>query len=107
MESAAARVRSFLRILGPGVAVAATGVGAGDLIGATAAGSKYGVILLWTAVAGAVLLAGTGGERIVQEVKRIYNEPGVHDKMAGAENPYGDGKASERIADAILRHFRQ
>jgi UDP-N-acetylglucosamine 2-epimerase (non-hydrolysing) len=54
---------------------------------------------------GAVLLAGTGGERIVQEVKRIYNEPGVYDKMAGAENPYGDGKASERIVDAILRHF--
>ncbi len=54
-----------------------------------------------------MLLAGTDGERIVQEVKRIYNEPGVYDKMVAAENPYGDGKASERIADAILRHFGQ
>jgi len=49
------RVAGALRIVGPGVAVAATGVGAGDLIGATAAGAKFGTLLLWVAVAGAIL----------------------------------------------------
>lgn len=44
-----------LSILGPGIAIAATGVGAGDFISATNAGAKYGNILLWAAVYGAVL----------------------------------------------------
>ena len=55
MESFGKRIMGALRIVGPGIAVAATGVGAGDLIGATAGGAKYGALLLWTALAGAVL----------------------------------------------------
>ncbi len=41
--------------MGPGIAVAATGVGAGDMISATNAGAKFGTVLLWTIVYGALL----------------------------------------------------
>lgn len=41
--------------IAPGVLVAATGVGAGDLITGSLAGAKVGVVLLWAALAGAVL----------------------------------------------------
>ncbi len=35
-----------LRELGPGIVIAATGLGAGDLIAASVAGAKYGVAIL-------------------------------------------------------------
>jgi Mn2+/Fe2+ NRAMP family transporter len=44
-----------LRDLGPGIVIAATGLGAGDLIAASVAGAKYGIAILWAAVIGAVL----------------------------------------------------
>ena len=44
-----------LRELGPGIVIAATGLGAGDLIAASVAGAKYGVAILWAAVLGAIL----------------------------------------------------
>jgi Mn2+/Fe2+ NRAMP family transporter len=44
-----------LRDLGPGIVIAATGLGAGDLIAASVAGAKYGIAILWAAVLGAVL----------------------------------------------------
>ena len=43
------------RDLGPGIVIAATGLGAGDLIAASVAGAKYGMAVLWAAVVGAVL----------------------------------------------------
>ncbi len=43
------------RIVGPGIVVAATGVGAGDLFAAAKAGATYGLPLLWTALFGAFL----------------------------------------------------
>lgn len=43
------------RDLGPGIVIAATGLGAGDLIAASVAGAKYGTAVLWTAVIGALL----------------------------------------------------
>lgn len=45
----------YLKFIGPGVAVAATGVGAGDLISASVAGAKYGAVILWAVILGAVL----------------------------------------------------
>jgi Mn2+/Fe2+ NRAMP family transporter len=48
----------LLRIIGPGLAIAATGVGAGDLLAAMLAGSGFGTALLWVIVAGAVLKLG-------------------------------------------------
>ena len=41
------------RIIGPGLVVAATGVGAADLVATLVAGSKYGYALLWAVVLGA------------------------------------------------------
>jgi Mn2+/Fe2+ NRAMP family transporter len=43
------------RLIGPGLVVAATGVGAADLVATLIAGSKYGYLLLWCAVLGCVM----------------------------------------------------
>jgi Mn2+/Fe2+ NRAMP family transporter len=43
------------RVVGPGLVVAATGVGAADLVATLVAGSKFGYTLLWVAVLGAVI----------------------------------------------------
>ena len=40
-------------LIGPGLMVAATGVGSGDLAGATFAGANYGLVLIWAVLAGA------------------------------------------------------
>ena len=45
--------RNTLRAIGPGLIVAATGVGAGDLAAASMAGSKLGLAVLWAVVVGA------------------------------------------------------
>ena len=50
-----ARITSLLAVLGPGLAVAATGVGAGDVVTASVSGALYGTAILWAAVIGAVL----------------------------------------------------
>ena len=44
-----------LRDYGPGLVIAATGLGAGDLIAASVAGAQYGTAILWTAVLGAIM----------------------------------------------------
>lgn len=44
-----------LGTLGPGLAIAATGVGAGDLLAAMLAGADFGEVMVWVIVAGAVL----------------------------------------------------
>ncbi|MGB7448975.1 MAG: Nramp family divalent metal transporter [Ornithinimicrobium sp.] len=43
------------KVIGPGLVVAATGVGAGDLVATLAAGSLYGYTLLWAVVVGVIL----------------------------------------------------
>ena len=45
----------FLRDIGPGLVIAATGLGAGDMIAASVAGARYGTALLWAAVLGAIM----------------------------------------------------
>jgi Mn2+/Fe2+ NRAMP family transporter len=47
--------RSRWRSIGPGLVVAATGVGAGDLVATTIAGERYGYTLLWAAVLGCLI----------------------------------------------------
>lgn len=47
--------RTWLTVLGPGILVAATGVGAGDLATASLAGGQLGVAVLWAVVVGAAL----------------------------------------------------
>ena len=46
---------SWRGVIGPGILVAATGVGAGDLLTASMAGSKVGLAILWAAAVGALL----------------------------------------------------
>ena len=48
-----ARARALLALLAPGILVAATGVGVGDIAGAGFAGSRLGYAVLWAAVLGA------------------------------------------------------
>jgi len=55
--------------------------------------------------AGTLKLAGTNEETIYQLAFELLNDPNVYERMAKAVNPYGDGKASERIVQAILYHF--
>ncbi len=47
--------KNWLAAIGPGILVAATGVGAGDLISAGVAGSRVGLVIAWAALAGGVL----------------------------------------------------
>ncbi|MGW8061747.1 Nramp family divalent metal transporter [Streptomyces ziwulingensis] len=47
--------RSSWRHIGPGIVVAATGVGAGDLVATLIAGSNFGYTLLWAAVLGCLV----------------------------------------------------
>jgi len=44
---------SFLKLAGPGLVVAATGIGSGDVVAATVGGARYGVLLLWAIAIGA------------------------------------------------------
>ena len=55
--------------------------------------------------AGTVKIAGTEGEEIFRLASELLENPQVYETMAHAVNPYGDGKACERIVDAILWHF--
>ena len=41
--------------IGPGLVIAATGLGAGDLIAASVAGARFGTTILWAAVVGAIM----------------------------------------------------
>ena len=56
--------------------------------------------------AGTVRLIGADQERIITETTALLNNPDAYRKMAAAVNPYGDGKAAERICQAILYHFK-
>lgn len=55
--------------------------------------------------AGTLKLAGTDEDMIFNLANELLSDKDAHDKMAKASNPYGDGKASRRIADAIVAYF--
>ncbi len=48
-------LRARLGRLGPGIAIAATGVGAGDMVAAAVSGARYGSAVIWAAAVGALL----------------------------------------------------
>lgn len=52
--------------------------------------------------AGAALLVGTDGEQIVRETTRLLLHPEQRECMARTVNPFGDGRAANRIASATL-----
>ena len=57
--------------------------------------------------AGTLKLVGTDEETIYTETARLLSDQAEYERMSRASNPYGDGHASERIADAIERWAQQ
>ena len=51
--------------------------------------------------AGTARLVGTDADRIVRETNRLLDDPAAYAAMAQAHNPFGDGRAAERIADLL------
>ncbi|WP_367294615.1 non-hydrolyzing UDP-N-acetylglucosamine 2-epimerase [Levilactobacillus yonginensis] len=50
---------------------------------------------------GTLKLVGTDPERVTTAMESLLSDQAAYDRMAQAENPYGDGHASERILTAI------
>ena len=57
--------------------------------------------------AGTLKLAGVEEERIYRLTKELLTDPHEYEKMAKAVNPYGDGEASRRIAEAVRYYFKR
>ncbi|CDE48689.1 uDP-N-acetylglucosamine 2-epimerase [Firmicutes bacterium CAG:460] len=57
--------------------------------------------------AGTLKLVGTDEEVIYEETKKLLTNINEYEKMSKASNPYGDGHASERIVDAIVKYFNK
>lgn len=55
--------------------------------------------------AGTVRLAGVAHDDVLREACTLLDDPAAYHRMAHAVNPYGDGHACERIADAVAWHF--
>ena len=56
--------------------------------------------------AGVAKLVGTDRARIVAETMELFQNPSIRERMATHKNPYGDGRASERILQAIVNYVR-
>jgi UDP-N-acetylglucosamine 2-epimerase (non-hydrolysing) len=54
--------------------------------------------------AGTVKLVGTDYDCIVKEAMSLLTNKAAYEQMSFAHNPYGDGKACQRIADIIIRN---
>lgn len=67
------------KIIGPGLVVAATGIGAADLVATLVAGSRYGYALLWAVVLGVVLkiILVEGAGRYTLATGRTFLKAGV------------------------------
>ena len=57
--------------------------------------------------AGTVDVIGTDEQVIVDKASRLLSDKSIYDKMAHAVNPYGDGHASERIADILSQKLEK
>jgi UDP-N-acetylglucosamine 2-epimerase (non-hydrolysing) len=55
--------------------------------------------------AGTALLIGPRAQTIVEHTTRLLDDRGAYEAMANAVNPYGDGRAAERIVARIRRHL--
>ncbi|MGG1879601.1 non-hydrolyzing UDP-N-acetylglucosamine 2-epimerase [Paenibacillus sp. 7541] len=55
--------------------------------------------------AGTLELVGTNEEDVYGRTKALLSDQELYNAMSKAANPYGDGRASERIVNAILHHF--
>lgn len=57
--------------------------------------------------AGTLKLVGTDSSVVEKEMNNLLDNSDEYQRMANAKNPYGDGKASERILDSISYYFKQ
>jgi UDP-N-acetylglucosamine 2-epimerase (non-hydrolysing) len=57
--------------------------------------------------AGCARLVGTSEERILAETLRLLDDADACAQMTGTPNPYGDGRAAQRILEACKRLFRE
>lgn len=55
--------------------------------------------------AGTLKLAGTDEQRIYGIIKELVEDKEAYRRMSQAKNPYGDGHASRRIADVLIKYF--
>ncbi|NIK79417.1 UDP-N-acetylglucosamine 2-epimerase (non-hydrolysing) [Paenibacillus castaneae] len=55
--------------------------------------------------AGTLELVGTDEEQVYSRAHALLVDSKLYERMSQSANPYGDGRASERIVDAILHHF--
>ena len=55
--------------------------------------------------AGTLRLVGTDEKTIYNLTKKLLTDKNEYSKMSKASNPYGDGKASKRIANAIIKKY--
>lgn len=55
--------------------------------------------------AGTLKLVGVNEETIYRETKKLLEDKKAYEKMSKASNPYGDGFATERIIDEIIKRF--
>lgn len=55
--------------------------------------------------AGTLELVGTDEQRVYERCKALLTDSAQYNRMSEAANPYGDGRASERIVQALLHHF--
>ena len=53
--------------------------------------------------AGTAKLVGTDTQAILHETQRLLDDPSAYEAMARAHNPYGDGKAAQRICDLLAK----
>ncbi len=75
--------KAWYKNLGPGIVIAATGIGAGDLVAASVVGAKYGTVILWSVLFGGIIKYALNegiarwqlatGETIVEAIKKRFH----------------------------------
>lgn len=56
---------------------------------------------------GMAKIIGMSRDRIFDEAERLLSDREEYEHMSGGDNPYGDGRASERIVEAIMRWHQE
>ena len=57
--------------------------------------------------AGTLKLAGTSEDKIYELTKELLSNDEEYKKMSNANNPYGDGFASKRIVDILVKKLKK
>lgn len=56
-------------------------------------------------IAGTVILVGSSKEKIISNVTRLLDDLDIYNTMARAHNPYGDGRAAQKILDILDQYI--